>query len=85
MLNEHAITKGSKRTGEQGVPIATFCSSHKRRGNDRGQYQSEGTELICGDTPLLDGRYPSAEREGDWMTKVDLKDAYFMILMSPAH
>ncbi len=65
--------------------LQSSCSSHKRRGNDRDQHQSEGTELICGDTPLLDGKCPSAEREGDWMTKVDLKDAYFMILMSPAH
>ena len=69
--------------GDARVCVSIFCGPQEGRCNP-ADHKPEGTELFCGRSPLQNGRYPHAERNvqtriGDFMTKVDLKDAYFTI------
>ena len=78
---------GTTRTIQQGIPIPTILSPKEGRRHET-HYQPEGSEYLCRDSPLQDGGYPYVKghpKPGDWMTKVDLKDAYFMIPMASHH
>ena len=75
-----------QRTGR--FPFPTVHGSKERWGTKA--HQPEKAQLLCTNGALQNGghsyqRLKDLLKPGDWMTKVDLKDAYFMIPVATNH
>ena len=78
-------TTGTARKGKQRVQIpAIFCPKEGQRHETHNQ--SEGSEYLCGNSPLQDERYSDAEKHTKTRLlddKSHLNDAYFMVPIVP--
>ena len=59
--NETSGITDTPTTLQQGILIPTFFCPKEGRGHET-HYQPQGSEQICGDSPLQDGGYPDVER-----------------------
>ena len=76
-----------QQSSQQGFSLTTFHCLKEKWGYTT-LYKPETTKFICTHSLFQNGRHIHAGRPpktGDWMTKVDLKDTYFIVPIALYH